>query len=662
MADLGFDSLMVVDLLTDLAKAFPALAARRNDLVEGDLTVKALTMRVAALLREQSESRTADRVLPDTGQEDESVIFPLGPRTHAWLDDHRIARVPVVPMAVVLDCCVAALQTRCGDSEPWALVDVNLEAGARVTADRGDLTVRIHSNPEGESGERFVAVLQGGTIVYRARARVIRGTLPTLSEPTDGEPGPLTADAFYARHAFHGPRLRGVERRPEVGRGHIAGTIRVPRPGSHVAGAVDAFAIDAALQLAAYWTAVRLGRFALPVGCDEFRWLGPMPVTDELHVVATLRAAGPEAITADIDLCSADGSPVAQLRGLRARLQVNAPAPPSAAPTIEPERYRFEDFPEVRALLHRLDGLREQGLSVPYFRVHEGITRDRTSIAGREYINFSSYNYLGLSGDPQLTRTAVRAAVRYGTSVSASRVASGERPVHRELESALARFLGCEDAIVFVSGHATNVSVLGHLLGQEDLILHDALAHDSILGGARLSGARRRPFPHNDMEALEEVLSSMRSQARRVLIAVEGVYSMDGDLAPLDRLIELKRRYKALLLVDEAHSLGVVGRTGRGIGEHYGVDRGDVDLWMGTLSKSLASCGGYITGSRAVVNYLKYSAPGFVYSVGISPANAAAALAALKKLEVRPDLVTCLRAQPVVPRPVPGSRDRHRAK
>ncbi len=135
-------------------------------------------------------------------------------------------------------------------------------------------------------------------------------------------------------------------------------------------------------------------------------------------------------------------------------------------------------------------------------------------IAGREYINFSSYNYLGLSGDPEVTRAAISAAVRYGTSVSASRVASGERPVHRELEAALARFLGCEDAIALVSGHATNVSVLGHLLGPEDLIVHDALAHDSILGGARLSGARRRPFPHNDTEALEEVLSTMRSQAR----------------------------------------------------------------------------------------------------------------------------------------------------
>ena len=306
--------------------------------------------------------------------------------------------------------------------------------------------------------------------------------------------------------------------------------------------------------------------------------------------------------------------------------------------------------------------MRERGLSLPYFRVQEGISRDSTVIAGRHYLNFSSQNYLGLSGDPEVTRAAAHAAVRYGTSVSASRIASGERAVHRELESALARFLGCEDAIVLVSGHATNVSVLGHLLGPEDLIVHDALAHDSILGGARLSGACRRPFAHNDMDALEDILATLRPEVRRVLIAVEGVSGMDGDLAPLDRLIELKRKYKSLLHGrTSAHSLGVVGRTGRGIGEHFRVDRRDVDLWMGTLSKSLASCGGYIAGSSAVVDYLKYSAPGFVSSVGISPANAAAAPAALEKLESRPELVARLRARSrLFLEHVPRSRDRHR--
>jgi 7-keto-8-aminopelargonate synthetase-like enzyme len=187
--------------------------------------------------------------------------------------------------------------------------------------------------------------------------------------------------------------------------------------------------------------------------------------------------------------------------------------------------------------------------------------------------------------------------------------------------------------------------VIGHMLDGRDLVVHDSLAHDSILGGARLAGARRRPFPHNDIDALERVLEQVRPHARRLLIAVEGVYSMDGDLAPLDRIVELKKRYGALLLVDEAHSLGVVGATGRGIGEHHGVRRADVDLWMGTLSKSLASCGGYIAGSAALVQFLKYTNPGFVYSVGISPANASAALAALRILEREPERVTTLQAR-----------------
>jgi 7-keto-8-aminopelargonate synthetase-like enzyme len=194
-----------------------------------------------------------------------------------------------------------------------------------------------------------------------------------------------------------------------------------------------------------------------------------------------------------------------------------------------------------------------------------------------------------------------------------------------------------------VSGHATNVNVIGHLFGPRDLVVHDRLAHDSVLTGIRLSGARRHSFPHNDPEALDRILRASRSTARRVLIAVEGVYSMDGDIAPLERIVEIKRRHNAILLVDEAHSLGVLGETGRGIAEHSGVNRADVDLWMGTLSKSLASCGGYIAGSKQLVRYLKYCNPGFVYSVGISPANAAAALAALRKLRKFPSIVATLR-------------------
>jgi 7-keto-8-aminopelargonate synthetase-like enzyme len=218
-------------------------------------------------------------------------------------------------------------------------------------------------------------------------------------------------------------------------------------------------------------------------------------------------------------------------------------------------------------------------------------------------------------------------------------VASGEKPLHRELEQQLASFLGCEDAVVTVSGHGVFMTVIGHLMQPGDLILHDSLAHDCILGGSKLSGAKRRPFPHNDPDALERALQQLRPHFRRVLIAVEGVYSMDGDVAPLPRFVELKKKYKAILLVDEAHSIGVLGDTGRGIGEHHKVDRADVDLWMGTMSKSLASCGGYVAGSKTLVQYLKYTAPGFVYSVGISPANAAAALEALRQIQAHPEKV-----------------------
>ncbi|HVW35674.1 MAG TPA: aminotransferase class I/II-fold pyridoxal phosphate-dependent enzyme, partial [Pirellulales bacterium] len=254
-------------------------------------------------------------------------------------------------------------------------------------------------------------------------------------------------------------------------------------------------------------------------------------------------------------------------------------------------------------------------------------------------INFSSYNYIGMSGEPFVSQAAKDAIDRYGTSVSASRLVSGEKPLHRELEQAISRLIGAEDSIVFVGGHSTNETTVGHLFGPGDLILHDALAHNSIIQGCILSGARRRPFPHNDWRAVEQLLSDLRGDYRRVLIAIEGVYSMDGDIPDLPRFIDVKRRHKAFLMVDEAHSAGVLGAHGRGIGEYWDVNPADVDLWMGTLSKSFGSCGGYIAGCKAVVEYLKYTAPGFVYSVGMSPPNAAAALAAIRLLEREPQRV-----------------------
>jgi 8-amino-7-oxononanoate synthase len=300
-------------------------------------------------------------------------------------------------------------------------------------------------------------------------------------------------------------------------------------------------------------------------------------------------------------------------------------------------------WPEYRALRQRLDLLDEQDIESPFFQVHDGVTGSHASIRGRRVVNFANYNYLGLSGDPDVTRAAQDAVARWGSSVSASRVVSGERPVHAALERELAHFIGADDALVYIGGHPANVSTISHLFNHDDVILCDALMHNSAVQGAEFSGARRLTFPHNDWRALDAMLQRVRGQHRRALVLIEGVYSADGDIPDLKRFIEVKDRHAAMLMVDEAHSLGVLGATGRGIAEHAGVNPRAVDIWMGTLSKSLASCGGYIAGAAALVEYLKYTSPGFVYSVGIPPSNAAAALASLRKLIAEPQRVTTLR-------------------
>lgn len=319
------------------------------------------------------------------------------------------------------------------------------------------------------------------------------------------------------------------------------------------------------------------------------------------------------------------------------------PAARRAARSVPDAWTRFDRQPAYEKMLVSKAASQRLGLDNPFFRVHEGRAGATTRIGGRDYINFSSYNYLGLAGHPQVDQAAKDAIDRYGTTVSASRLVAGERPIQRELEHALARVYGTEDCVVFVSGHATNVSTIGHLFGPKDLVLHDSLIHNSVLMGAQLSGATRRSFPHNDAGALDRLLTDVRGQFERVLIVVEGIYSMDGDMPDLPALIEIKRRHKAFLMVDEAHALGVLGKRGYGLHEHFGIDGRDVDIWMGTLSKTLAGCGGYIAGERALVEQLKYAAPGFVYSVGIAPPLAAASLAALTLMRAEPERVARLR-------------------
>ena len=310
---------------------------------------------------------------------------------------------------------------------------------------------------------------------------------------------------------------------------------------------------------------------------------------------------------------------------------------------IPPGHYRIDQFPEYLRLRQNLDMIEHSSFGNPFFSVHEGVANNRTTINGKNIINYSSYNYVGMSGEPAVSQAAKEAIDLYGTSVSASRLVSGQRPVHVELEKALAQLLRTEDSITFGGGHATNETVIGHLMGPGDLILHDGLAHNSIVQGSILSGARRRAFAHNDWREADRLLTDYRHEYRRVLIAIEGVYSMDGDIPDLPRFIEVKKRHRALLMIDEAHSIGVLGARGRGIGEFFGVDPQDVDVWMGTLSKSLGSSGGYIAGCKALVDYLRYTAPGFVFAAGINPPVAAAALASIRLLEKQPERVARLR-------------------
>jgi 8-amino-7-oxononanoate synthase len=338
----------------------------------------------------------------------------------------------------------------------------------------------------------------------------------------------------------------------------------------------------------------------------------------------------------------------------RARPRPVVPAYEPAGPAYEPAlspveipeaHYRFALLPDYLAARAVERELFQSGIANPYFRSIESIAGATATIAGRSLINYASYNYLGFSGDPRVSDAAVQAIGQYGTSASASRLASGDRPIHRELEAELARVLGTEDAVTFVSGHATNVTVIGHLFGRKDLILHDALIHNSVLQGSVLSGAKRVTFPHNDWATADRILTQHRHDFERALIVIEGVYSMDGDIPDLPRFVELRNRHRTFLMVDEAHSLGVLGRTGRGLAEHFGVKPTDVDLLMGTLSKTLASCGGYIAATRDLVEYLRYTAPGFLFSVGMSPPDAAAALAALRLMQEEPERVATLRAR-----------------
>jgi 8-amino-7-oxononanoate synthase len=282
------------------------------------------------------------------------------------------------------------------------------------------------------------------------------------------------------------------------------------------------------------------------------------------------------------------------------------------------------------------------GIENPFFRSTEGPQGRMTLIDGKPVLNFAWCDYLGLSQHPDLIEAAKAAIDRYGSSVSASRMVSGDTPLHRDLEEEIAQIIGVDAALVFVSGHAANVSTIGTLMTEDDLIVHDEFVHNSAVVGMRLSGAKTKIFRHNKLDALEAILREERGNYRNALVVIEGLYSTEGDIPDLARVIELKERYGAWLMVDDAHGCGVLGRTGSGLAEHCGIPGDKVDIWMGTLSKAYASCGGYIAGNTELIDTLRYAAPGFVFSVGLPPAMTAAALAALRVIKREPERVARL--------------------
>jgi 8-amino-7-oxononanoate synthase len=295
-----------------------------------------------------------------------------------------------------------------------------------------------------------------------------------------------------------------------------------------------------------------------------------------------------------------------------------------------------DGFAGYRVLRRRIEDLLNSGQKVPFFQPRDGVSHSVIRRQDKSLINYSGYNYLGLSGHPAVSTAAKNAIDKYGTSASASRIVSGQIDLHGELEQNLASFLGTEDALVFISGYVTNVSVISHLLTRADAVIYDSGAHNSIITGAKLSGAKVFTYENGDWDGLDKIMEKSRGDFRRGLLVCEGVYSMDGQILNLPRAVEAKSRHDLLLMVDEAHSLGNVGLTGRGVCEAFGLPPSSVDIHMGTLSKTLASSGGYIAGDAGLIEYLRFLCPGLIFSVGLSPPDTAAAIASLDLLVREP--------------------------
>ena len=281
-----------------------------------------------------------------------------------------------------------------------------------------------------------------------------------------------------------------------------------------------------------------------------------------------------------------------------------------------------------------LEALRARG-TYRRMRVLDGPQAPRMQVDGREVLLFAGSNYLDLAHHPEVVGAAERAAHSYGCAAGGSRLINGNSTIHEALEEELAKFFGVEASLSFSTGYMANVGVIAALVGSGDVVVSDALSHDSIIDGCRLSRAETRVFPHGDVGALEETLREVAGRDRRVLLAVDGVYSMDGDVAPLAEMVPLAKRWGAMVLLEDAHGTGVVGPCGRGTAALCGVSD-DIDIRVGTLGKSLGSFGAFVAGSHALRDLLINTARSFIFTCALAPPQVAAASAALRVAEREP--------------------------
>ncbi|MDD2695127.1 MAG: aminotransferase class I/II-fold pyridoxal phosphate-dependent enzyme [Anaerolineales bacterium] len=296
----------------------------------------------------------------------------------------------------------------------------------------------------------------------------------------------------------------------------------------------------------------------------------------------------------------------------------------------------------IRAMNHRVAQIRQADMYFYNQPISELRGGARVLVDGREMGMFASYSYLGLVGHPRINAAAKEAIDRYGTGTHGVRTLAGSLVIHKQLEETIAAYKDTEAAVTYTSGYVTNLTVVSTLVGRGDYVISDKLNHASIVDGCLMSGAKFLRFNHNDMEALENRLQQAGSEASKLVIA-DAVFSMDGDVIDFPPLVALCRKYGAWLMVDEAHSVGILGKTGRGIEEHFGM-KGAIDVKMGTLSKTIPSVGGYVAGKKEVIEYLRHASRAYIFSAALPPAQAAAAKAAFEVIQEEPWRVEKLRA------------------